>query len=228
MNRNTAQMMDAVTKNTKPLCWLGEALRQILLFPALQLVAPLEVKGLENLAGEGSFIFAPNHSSHLDAPLLLAALPLHLRMRVRVAAAADYFFNTGWKGAAVSVLLNAFPFVRKGPNRAISLIQSQQILSDGDSLIIFPEGTRTPDGQLQPFKRGVGYLAMGQQVRVVPVWIEGTRAVMPKGARFPQRHPVTITFGPALRFAPGSDPSQVATAVERQVRVLSQTLRQAA
>lgn len=201
--------------------WLGEGLRQFGLFPALQLYTPLRVSGLENLVKVEQAIFAANHSSHLDTPLLLAALPLRLRMRIRVAAAAEYFFNEGWKGALVGMVLNAFPLVRKGPGKEDSLLQVQHILDEKHSLLIFPEGTRTRDGQLQPFKRGLGWLATTTEVQVIPVWIEGTHAAMPKGSRWPCRHPVSIRFGQALRFAPGSDPVEVSAEVERQVRALS-------
>jgi len=136
--------------------WLGEALRQILLFPALHLFVNLKVDGTDNLTCGGPYIFAANHASHLDTPSLLKALPLRLRLQVQVAAAADYFFTKRWKGVLTGILLNAFPFERRGPDRAAGLAQAEKVLSKGYSLLIFPEGTRSRDGQLQPFKWGVG------------------------------------------------------------------------
>lgn len=200
---------------------LGEGLRLSLLFPALSLYTPLEVRGLENLQGAKSFIFAANHSSHLDAPLVLAALPSRLRLQTRVVAASDYFFNSWWKGAIVSILLNAVPFTRHGAAAASSVREMQQILNQGCNLLIFPEGTRTTSGSLHSFKRGVGKLTISTGAAVVPVWIEGTYLAMPKGARWPHHQAVTITFGQSLKFAPTTDALVVAQTIEQQVRILA-------
>ncbi len=201
--------------------WAGEALRHMILFPALRLVAPLRVEGLEHLRGAGPFLFAANHSSHLDAPVVLAALPGRLRRRLRVAAAADYFFRTRWKGALVRAALNAFAFERKGPGREASLEQARRLLSAGQSMLIFPEGTRSPDGQMQPFKRGVGTLALAASVPVIPIFIEGTHTAWPKGARWPRRRQVVARFGAPLTFATPDDPLSVAAQVEQAVRTLA-------
>ena len=201
--------------------WLGEGLRQISFFTPLRFITPLEVVGRENLRGGGPFIFAPNHSSHLDTPLLLAALPLHLRLKTRVAAAFDYFFDRPWKGALVRLVLNAVPFVRRGEGCQASLLATCQLVRQGHSLVIFPEGTRTSNGHLQPFKHGIGRLVAGSGVAVVPVWIDGTFASLPKGRRWPRRQSVKITFGPALRFEPDLSAQEIAAQVEEAVQQLS-------
>ncbi len=139
--------------------WLGEGLRWLLLFPVLHLFIDIAADGTDALTKGRSYIFAANHSSHLDAPALLAALPLHLRLQVCVAAAADYFFTSYWKGMLVSLFLNAFAFERKGTGCYASLAHAQQLLVKGHSLLIFPEGSRTEDGQIRHFKQGVGRLA---------------------------------------------------------------------
>jgi 1-acyl-sn-glycerol-3-phosphate acyltransferase len=202
--------------------WAGEMLRYLILFPALRLVAPLRVEGQEHLCGDGPFLFAANHSSHLDAPVVLAALPGRLRRRLRVAAAADYFFSTRWKGALVRAALNAFAFERKGPGREASLGYAQHLLDAGQSVLIFPEGTRSPDGQIQHFKRGVGTLALTTSVQVIPILLEGTHAAWPKRARWPRRQQVVVRFGAPLTFAAPSDPPGVAAQVEQAVRTLAQ------
>ncbi len=202
--------------------WLGEGLRQVVLFPALRMVTPIKVRGLENLKGDGPNIFAANHSSHLDTLVLLAALPLRWRMQLKVAAAADYFFNKGWKRALVSTVINAFPFVRKGEGCLASMQTARQMLQAGQSLLIYPEGTRSQTGQLQPFKRGIGRLVAGSGAAVVPVWIEGSHAAMPKGSKWPRHQNITVIFGKPIHFAPDCDPTQVVAEVARQVRYLSQ------
>ncbi len=211
----------AHTERGKITLWAGEALRQMVLFPALRLVAPLTIRGAEHLRGDGPFIFAANHSSHLDAPVILDALPGRLRRRVRVAAAADYFFTNHVKGLLVSTLLNAFAFERKGPGCNASLEEAQRLLSAGQSVLIFPEGTRSPDGHMQPFKRGVGTLALADGIPVIPIHIEGAHDAWPKGAFWPRPHHIVVRFGKPLCFAQPAEPLEVAACVERAVRNLA-------
>ncbi len=199
---------------------LSEGLRRITLFPLLRMFVRIHSCGVENMTGTGPYIFAANHASHLDTPALLAALPLSLRLRVRVAAAADYFFTQRWKGALISLLLNAFSFERKGPGTSASLAQAQQLLRTGHSLLIFPEGTRTLDGRVQHFKCGVGKLAQEGTARVIPVWIEGTYAALPKGARWPRCQRVVIHFGAPLSFTRDTAPPMIAAAIEQAVKTL--------
>jgi len=201
--------------------WFGEGLRWLLLFPALRLFVRITTYGANALTRGQSYIFAANHSSHLDAPTFLAALPLHLRLQVRIAAAADYFFAKRWKGTLVSLFLNAFAFERKGPGCQISLAHARQLLSSGHSLLIFPEGTRAKDGQIQHFKWGVGRLVLSSSAYVVPTWIGGTFAALPKGSHFPHHQQVVVKFGTPMRFAPDCDPRFIAAEVERQVHALA-------
>jgi 1-acyl-sn-glycerol-3-phosphate acyltransferase len=178
--------------------WPSELLRWIVLFPPLWALTRPRIYGSEKLTGNGPYIFVANHSSHLDTPLLLAALPLRLRLRLRSAAAADYFFTCWWKSTLVTILCNAFSFERRG---FIGLHNARQLLKDGYSVLLFPEGTRSRNGQLQPFKCGIGRLALATNVWIVPVWIEGAHAALPKGARLAHRHQVEIRFGVPLQFA---------------------------
>ena len=216
---NVSSREDVVTE------WFHEALRQVMLFPALRLFVPLKVEGIDNLQGAGPYIFAANHASHLDAPVVLASLPLHLRLRLRVAAAADYFFTNWRKGMLVRSLINAFPFERKGPACGNSLAYTAQLLKEGKSVLLFPEGTRSKDGQMQLFRTGVGRLALAGTAPVVPIWIEGTHQALPKGATLPRRRTVTLRFGKPLHFTPGDDVFEVVAEIERQVRRLSRTAK---
>lgn len=198
--------------------WPGELLRWIGLFPPLWVLTRPSIHGGEQFTGNGPYIFAVNHSSHLDTPLLLAALPLRLRLRLRAAAAADYFFTSWWKGSLVKLLFNAFSFERRG---FAGLSRAQRLLKEGYSVLLFPEGTRSKDGQLQPFKRGIGWLAQATHVSVVPVWIEGAHAAMPKGACLAHPHRVQIRFGAPLHFPQGLDQASVVATIEQQVRALA-------
>ena len=216
VDRTTRRLVD---KRTFLIDRFGELLRSILLFPILWIFTRPRIRGIEHLAGQGPYIFAANHASHLDAPLLLAALPL--RLRLRVAAAADYFFTRRWKGMLVRILFNAFPFERKGIGSAASLIYAQQLLNNGYSILLFPEGTRTRDGHLQPFKRGIGRLALATSTAVIPIRIDGTYDALPKGSWLPCICRVTITFGAPLTFSPDSDLLSTVAVIEQQVRSLA-------
>lgn len=201
--------------------YLGELLRSLLLFPALRGFTPLRVEGRERL-GAGPYIFAANHSSHLDAPALLAALPRHLRVKLRVAAAADYFFKSQWRGRLVSLFLNAFAFERQRGGCRASMLYATQLLNSGQSLLIFPEGTRTPDGEIHLFRQGVGKLTLASGVPIIPVWIEGTYAAWPKGASLPRHQPIAIHFGPPIEPGPlENDPIQISNRVEEAVKALA-------
>lgn len=202
--------------------WIGERLRRVFLFPLLRLFVPIKIEGSPYLSSPGPFLFAANHSSHLDAPVILAALPDHLRLRVQVAAAADYFFTTRWKGWLVSLLLNAFPFERQSPGCKASLKQTQRLLNAGQSVLIFPEGTRSKDGHLQPFKRGIGLLALAGSQPVIPIHIAGTYAALPRGARWPRRQQIVVRFGAPLYFAVPGEPLCIAAQIEQAVRSLAE------
>ncbi len=148
--------------------------------PLAQFVAPTTVRGDEYLRHlEAPVIFAANHASHLDTPLLLTTLPVRFRHRTVVAAAADYFFDRKWKATLWSLTLAAIPIERARVNRRSAEIAAD-LLRDDWSLVIFPEGGRTPDGWAQEFRGGAAYLALRTGTPVVPVYLHGTRRILPR------------------------------------------------
>jgi long-chain acyl-CoA synthetase len=206
-----------------PLGLAARLLRAALQVPAFGLlngIAPATVSGLESLHGvTPPVLFAANHASHLDSPVLLRALPHAWRQRLAVAAAADYFFTRRLMGQSVALTLNAFPFSREGNIRP-TIEHSAWLLDHGWSILIFPEGTRSTTGEMAPFKTGSGLLAVDLQVPVVPVRLAGLRVVLPKGQVVPRRSHVTVHFGPALRFAPGTPYAEATLAIEAAVHAL--------
>jgi 1-acyl-sn-glycerol-3-phosphate acyltransferase len=134
----------------------------------------VEVRGREHLAG-GPFVFTPNHQSHLDILLLLA----HLPGRTRFAAKQELWRHPVM--AAVLDTLGMVPIDRDHPERAIERLN--RAAAEGDSFVIFPEGTRSRTGELLPFKKGAFVLAIASQLPVVPVVCRGTRRLMPRGSR---------------------------------------------
>lgn len=208
-----------------PVVLLRDWLQRALLFPALRLVCrPLSVQGADRLAGmRGPAIFVANHSSHLDTLLVLSVLPRDVRRRTAVAAAADYFFSSRIKGAVVSLLVNAFAFKRNGCCR-LSLRRCEESLRSGGSLLIYPEGTRSPDGKLQRFRTGIGLLAAAAGVPVVPVYLRGACDCLSKGGLLPHRHAVSIRIGEPVRYGRDADPISVANDLRSRVVELAGTI----
>jgi long-chain acyl-CoA synthetase len=201
---------------------LGRALLQsFLIFPLLRLVTPLEVEGRDNLKGlQGPVLFATNHQSHLDTPVVLAALPVSWRRRTAVAAAADFWFAGGRvKKLLATSLFNAFPFSRTDSIRP-TLEHCCWLLDRGWSVLIYPEGTRSETGQMAPFKSGLGLMAVELGVPVVSIHIRGTYEVLAKGQTIPQRGRVHVRVGKALQFPLKTPYTEATKALEEAVKVL--------
>jgi 1-acyl-sn-glycerol-3-phosphate acyltransferase len=216
--------------------------------PAARVLAPATVRGLEHLRHlEGPVIFAANHASHVDTPLLLTTLPVEFRHHTVVAAASDYFFDRKWKSILWSFALAAIPIERSKVNRR-SADTAAELLEDGWNLVIFPEGGRSPDGWTQPFRGGAAYLARRTGRPVVPVYLHGTRHVLPKtpdetgpgaetgsgswgapggsgtesrrGGRL-RRAPISVLFGAPLTPDQGENAHRFSDRVEASVATLA-------
>ncbi len=145
-------------------------------------------------------IYFANHGSHLDTVTLWAALPLHLRRRTRPVAAKDY-----WGGGLRAVIahrgLNAV-LIQRQRDKADGdpLAPLHEALAAGDSLIIFPEGTRNPGEQPGPFKSGLYHLALAHpEVEPVAVYLDNARRSLPKGSLLPVPLICTARFGPVVK-----------------------------
>lgn len=150
----------------------------------------------------GPAIFVANHSSHLDTPLILGALPMRITENLAVGAAADYFFDSRALAAATTLLFNAFPVERRATRRGRSL--AAELVDEGWSLLLYPEGSRTVDGWLTAFKLGAAQLCAMKQVPAVPIALRGTFTAMPRGRRWPRpgRPRVTVRIGRPLHIRP--------------------------
>jgi 1-acyl-sn-glycerol-3-phosphate acyltransferase len=189
--------------------------------PLVEVVATPTLEGLDLLEGlEPPAIFAANHSSHLDTAILVACLPRRFRHRAVVAAGADYFFDRRLKAHLSAGLLGAIPIERVRVNRRSSEL-AESLLEDGWTLVIFPEGGRSPDGWAQPFRGGAAFLSTRTGIPLVPVHIGGTRHILPKGATRLRPGPTTVTFGRPLRPEPGMDARRLAEDLESAVAVLA-------
>ena len=179
----------------------GVAARQVLLkgvmHPIVRNELTLRVFGRDALEGiDPPLIFYSNHSSHLDATLIMCTLPDRWQAKTAVGAARDYFFDVWWRQAFTALVYGAFPIDRsRGARGAVD--KARELLSDRWSIVVFPEGTRSTDGHLQRFRHGAARLALETGAGVAPIAIVGAFQAMPKGRIWPRggRPPVTIRYG---------------------------------
>jgi 1-acyl-sn-glycerol-3-phosphate acyltransferase len=194
--------------------------------PLMTSVAKPERRGLDRLADlqeedpVPAVVFAANHHSHVDSPLLLTSIPEPWRHKVFVGAAADYFFTNPVSSAASALALNAIPIERSGVSRR-SIGQAEALMADGWSLVLFPEGGRSPDGWGQAHKGGAAWLAERTGSPVVPVHIAGTGRILPKGAKKLTPGRTIVTFGSPLRCGPDEDARAFAARIEAAVAALA-------
>jgi 1-acyl-sn-glycerol-3-phosphate acyltransferase len=160
----------------------------------------LRIIGREHIPAEPPFIMVANHCSHLDALLLGSAVPWHFRDRVFPVAAGDVFFDRSWKAAFSAKFLNALPIWRKrcGPHALKDL--RQRLVNEPCAYILFPEGGRSRDGCLLPFKTGIGMLVANSNVPVVPCFLSGTFRAMPPGSWLPRPSRIELRVDSPLRF----------------------------
>ncbi len=173
---------------------------------------PVTLSGLEHLPSSGGVIVASNHLSLLDVPLLGYAIPRESRFPAKPELFANPLL------ARFLLSLGGFPIARgEGDRKALSF--SEEVLRQGGVLGLFPEGTRSRNGELRPFHRGVALLAMGAGVPIVPAAIKGTDKSLPPGAGFPRFARLTVTFGPPEW--PGPTPSDPAEKKAESLRLVA-------
>jgi len=194
----------------------------------------LKVEGLEHVATiTQPVIFAANHQSHMDAPVIMLGLPARLRYRLMPAMAKEFFkahffpdtvTRKAWFTNSLNYYLScqffgAFPLPQREAGTRQTLRYIGDVLADGYSVLIFPEGRRNNEGHIEPFMPGVGMIASKLGVPVVPVRIEGLDKVLHPKMRWPKRGPVRLAFGAPISLK-GEDYGELARAVEDAVRNL--------
>jgi long-chain acyl-CoA synthetase len=208
-----------------PLALPGRLIRRAVhsccLFPILWALARPVTRGRENLEGlTGPMLIAANHNSHLDSLTVFYALPTRFRSRLAVAAADDYFFQNSVLAWMTSLFVNGFPFAREG-NIRNSLEYCSQLLDQGWSILIYPEGTRSLTGEMAPFKPGVGLLSVELGVPILPVRLLGLERILPKGRAIPRRaNNVQVRIGRPLYFPTGTSHLKATRAIEKAVESL--------
>lgn len=198
-------------------------------FPLLRLVCTVEAQGLEHLrALNGPVLLVANHVSYLDQPVLMRALPPFWRYATATAAWEEFFFAPQrslpqrlWRRIAyeyVTLANSIFPLSQQhGFRRALRFMG--RLVDRGDNILIFPEGERTLDGQLLPFRQGLGIMATELDIPVIPVRLCGLEAILPRGANLPRRGRVEVRFGAPL-IVTGERPEAIVARVREAIAAL--------
>ncbi len=230
-----AEPVDFPTWNRR---WPAQAIRRISLptwiLPLARVFAWMRVEGRDNLrAIDSPVIFAVNHQSHMDVPVVFAALPPRLRYRVAPAMMKEFFkahfhpeeysraawFTNSLNYYLAALFFNAFPLPQREAGARQTLRYIGDVLGDGFSVLIFPEGKRSSTGEIGTFRPGIGMIASRLAVPIVPVRIDGLHKVLHHTAKMATPGPVRVAFGAPMRLT-GDDYEALAKQVEEAVRAL--------
>lgn len=181
----------------------------------------VRVQGVDRIPRQGGLIVAPTHESFLDPMIVGAYLPRALRYMAR----RTLFVKVTEKGERRRTIASAFgrwagviELDREGADRD-ALKKSLAALAEGDAVLVFPEGTRSLDGNVREFRAGVALLALRSGAPVLPISIEGSRRVWPKGRGFPRMGagPVRLVFGEPVTYERPAKAEDVAADLRRRV-----------
>lgn len=180
--------------------------QRILMKPVVWSAVKVTVVGRENVADLTSpYVAIANHSSHLDAPLIMCALPWRLAKHLSTGVAADYFFDVWWRRGLTKLFFNAFAIEREGGKRRGA--SARGLIQRGVSLLVFPEATRgsLSGRSVRSFNAGAAAIAAAADTPLLPIALIGTGLAHPKGSSWPGpgRQPVGVVFGEPMRAMPG-------------------------
>jgi long-chain acyl-CoA synthetase len=223
-----------------PVTWVRWLAHYLLIRPATILLGWPRIEGRENLRGwSGPLLVVCNHISDVDVGFVQAALPARLRNRIATATRgedlealrtpapgrgsfAKIFFRRIYDRArwllGVS-LLNLFPLPREAGFRQ-SFAYAGEAVDRGYSVLVFPEGRHSADGRMNPFRAGIGLLALNLGLPVLPMRIVGLFEVKQAGRKFARPGEIRVRIGRPMNFAAGSDPAQIAQELQHAVEAL--------
>jgi long-chain acyl-CoA synthetase len=205
------------------------------ILPLARVFAWLRVEGRHHLRDiNGPVVFAANHQSHFDVPVILAALPGHVRKRVAPAMSKEFFkahfFPEGqpWRQIFIKRLnyylaaffFNAFPLPQREAGARQTLRYIGEITADGFSILIFPEGVRSQTGEMTTFLGGIGMIGSRLELPVIPVRIDGVHEILHVKDKMARPGHVRVAFGAPMRLR-GDDYAALAKDVEDAVRRLA-------
>lgn len=202
------------------------AVRKYMTRPVMSTVLKTEVLGEENVHGlDGAFILIPNHTSHLDAPMVFSMLPEWITEKLATGAAADYFYRKRGISNLTSLFFNSYPIERKRkahePSKAAGM--TGRLLRAGVPILVFPEGTRSRTGEIGKPKAGAAALAMNVGVPLVPIAMLGGHEAMPVGSAFPKlRSEVCLFIGRPMFSLPGESAEEFMARTFRAIEMMLQ------
>ena len=183
----------------------------------------VEVVGLEQIDSDATYIFMCNHVSNLDPPILIPKLPRRTSVLVK-----KELFQIPILGRAM-LMADLVPVDRRNREAAVnSMKEAEQVMARGLNMTVFPEGTRSRDGRLLPFKKGPFYLAMDSAIPIVPITILGSELLMPKGSSTIHPGMVTLKFHAPISPTQFAEKEELIAAVRREIAsALPSALREA-
>lgn len=213
-----------------PMTWIRPVVYHLFLMPITLIMCRVRVIGAERLAAvRGPALFISNHVTDVDAPLILSALPVRWRIRLAVAMSGEYLRDWRYPPATMgrfaklkakvtyalaAALFNVFSLPRQSGFRQ-SFAYAGEAMDQGWSVLIFPEGTETKDGQLQPFRAGLGLLVSElNNVPVVPIMLRGLFELKQRRQFFVRPGRVSVTFGDPITFSADQTPGEITKALE--------------
>ncbi|MDH6181188.1 1-acyl-sn-glycerol-3-phosphate acyltransferase [Microbacteriaceae bacterium SG_E_30_P1] len=196
-----------------------------LLKPLVWSLVSVDVVGRDRIAAlDAPFIVIANHSSHLDAPLVLGALPRRHARYLAAGAAADYFFDVAWRKWLTTLFFNAFAVERNSEGKRSGA--SRSLLERKVPLLLFPEGGRSRHGEMGRFKPGAAALSIASGAPCVPVALVGASAAMPRGVNWPKRGrmPVSVVIGEPMIAREGESTEDFSRRLAAEVRDLHESV----
>ena len=166
----------------------------------LRLYHRLIITGKENLPEKPPFVLIANHGSHLDTAVIASILPARQRSFAYPLAAGDTFFESLVSKTLATTLINVLPVRRSRADRHAFQDLRDRLIGEGCIYIIYPEGTRAAGQDLTPFKSGIGLLVAELDVAVIPCYIHGAAAALPRGKRIPRPVTIRVHLGQPMNF----------------------------
>jgi long-chain acyl-CoA synthetase len=217
-----------------PVRWARRCIEELLLVPFVRFYARPEIVGLEHLrAAPPPYLFVPNHRSYMDTGLFKAMLPRRLRGRIvpgmttryhrvffgQVEGSLALYLKESFQVRLTEFFFNTWPLPETAGIRA-SLAYAGELMDEGFSILVFPEGRHVPPPGMEPFRKGIGMFARELRAPVIPAYIEGTDAVLPDRRYWPRLGRTRLVLGPPLFIDPDADAAQVTRRIEEAVQRL--------
>lgn len=194
------ERLKASPREPDPLVYAARLMAAVAIRAALKTYNRFDIVGRQHLPGNGSFVLVANHTSHMDAVALLSALPLRALHTAYPLAARDYFSANNLRIVTTAIIANVMLLDRDSKGLDGLKLCRQMLAEDSNVFVMFPEGTRSPDGRVGRFRRGIGLLLAGTPYPVVPCYLDGTFQAWRKGLRIPRPAPVRLVIGEARTY----------------------------